>query len=405
MNLTRIRKIINEYQNMLDQKDRTIGSIIKHYRKERNYTLDDTSNGICSISYLCKVEKNQLIPSDIILPKLIKRLKINEEEINTNKKSDWVKEVLKDYNILKKMYNSVFYLKDYQSKLIKYTYNLLIKNDMIAAHKEYIDLTEYYTYFTEEEMCFYLYLIMINYYKKEQYSEIINMYKDVLIFNEQRELQLKIKVIVLKSFYKCERYSEANIMYEKVISDLLNYNMFEEIIKLRSYDLAAKAKELETEVLIEHLNLLNNTEKMSFEYIWFVHYFYKKNDYEKAVELILKIKDLNAHYYIMCLIALDITKKGHEIVKILSSKPNFDMPNSYKVIINYLKKKYSNERLFSFIKEEIVIAKFLTDEAIIIDYLFNEACELYKSEHYYKGTVSLLEKHNRFLKQRNKNVI
>ena len=37
-----------------------------------------TSKDICSISYLCKVENNQIVPSEKNKPKLFERLKINE---------------------------------------------------------------------------------------------------------------------------------------------------------------------------------------------------------------------------------------------------------------------------------------------------------------------------------------
>ena len=36
---------------------------LKHYRLQRNLTLEEVSDGICSVSYLSKLENNLLIPT------------------------------------------------------------------------------------------------------------------------------------------------------------------------------------------------------------------------------------------------------------------------------------------------------------------------------------------------------
>ncbi|WP_153464457.1 helix-turn-helix domain-containing protein [Sediminibacillus terrae] len=54
-----------------------IGDKINYYRRQRKMTQEDLAQGICSISYLSKVENNKMEPSEEILSLLLRRLDID----------------------------------------------------------------------------------------------------------------------------------------------------------------------------------------------------------------------------------------------------------------------------------------------------------------------------------------
>ncbi|WP_281974445.1 helix-turn-helix domain-containing protein [Halobacillus litoralis] len=58
------------------------GSLIKQHRKFKNMTLEDLASGICSVSYLSKIEHNTINASDEIYRLLGERLKIKLTDIN-----------------------------------------------------------------------------------------------------------------------------------------------------------------------------------------------------------------------------------------------------------------------------------------------------------------------------------
>ena len=58
-----------------------IGSFIKKKRKELNVTQDEISTGICSISYLSKIENNQIIPNDLEEKAKDKTINVSLEQI------------------------------------------------------------------------------------------------------------------------------------------------------------------------------------------------------------------------------------------------------------------------------------------------------------------------------------
>ena len=55
----------------------TIGSKIRFHRLKRNLTQEDLSKGIISVSYLSKLENNQVTPSNDIINLLCDRLGVN----------------------------------------------------------------------------------------------------------------------------------------------------------------------------------------------------------------------------------------------------------------------------------------------------------------------------------------
>nr|WP_318540278.1 helix-turn-helix transcriptional regulator [Terribacillus saccharophilus] len=56
------------------------GSLIRFYRKKKGLTQENLCDGICSITYLSKIENNKIEPHDEIVNHLLKRLDISTEE-------------------------------------------------------------------------------------------------------------------------------------------------------------------------------------------------------------------------------------------------------------------------------------------------------------------------------------
>lgn len=59
-----------------------IGNLIKYYRQKENWTQKELASGICSVSYLSKIENGTVEPSEEILGLICERLDINMTGIN-----------------------------------------------------------------------------------------------------------------------------------------------------------------------------------------------------------------------------------------------------------------------------------------------------------------------------------
>ena len=80
MSISSLKNKINKRIRVSDYKSdyQEIGSFIKKKRKELNVTQDVISNGICSISYLSKIENNQIIPNKYYVKEIMGKLDVEE---------------------------------------------------------------------------------------------------------------------------------------------------------------------------------------------------------------------------------------------------------------------------------------------------------------------------------------
>lgn len=60
-----------------------IGAMIQYYRTKKGLTQKELANGICSVSYLSKIENGSIVPKDDIIEMLFNRLDVNFTEITS----------------------------------------------------------------------------------------------------------------------------------------------------------------------------------------------------------------------------------------------------------------------------------------------------------------------------------
>lgn len=68
----------------------SIGKIIRKSRLEQNIKQAWLANGICSISYLSKIENNAIVSKEDILKLLLKRLNIEIKEVTNEEEFDYI---------------------------------------------------------------------------------------------------------------------------------------------------------------------------------------------------------------------------------------------------------------------------------------------------------------------------
>lgn len=394
LTITQLINQVKNYRHILNRQSKTIGSVIKHHRGETRLTLEEISEGICSVSYLCKVENNQIVPSKTILPKIISRLNIKEDELKETYNSDWILTVLaKDY-VSEELIKNAKNKNNYQAKLINYGRLILNEHDYVGAYKQFLDLTRYLPHFKEEEMCFFLYLYIIMCDKKERYTDSLVIAREVLKFTKNELVIMKVKLKEFKAINKLAMISQIDLYYNNLIQTIIEYDQFSLINYARRYHLSYLAKSLTTRELDEEINKLNNMPDESISYIYFSHHYYKRQDYLSAFHQINKIKHINDHYFVMTLICLYKLKKVDKIDELIA---NFKLPirNSYQDVISYI--TCDDNQKVDFIKGKLLATIVSSEEKAISDFLYIESYELLKSKYLYKDSSSILEKHNMIL--------
>ncbi|MCK5388322.1 MAG: helix-turn-helix transcriptional regulator [Candidatus Izimaplasma sp.] len=230
MSITSLKNKINKRIRVSDYRSdfQEIGSFIKKKRKELNVTQDAISNGICSISYLSKIENNQIIPNKYYVKEIMNKLDVEDS---------FYQKTLDDKLYLNNLIKGIFYLND---DLVLETYNE-IKD---IEHNLVINIVKlgYYIYFHKEdenqyvmmlenlvtnmndlELKTYLYLATIYFISKEKYKtalEVLNLAAKISINNDYlsalvSEYTYLVKQRLLKKNCSLEDYQNAQNIYNK----------------------------------------------------------------------------------------------------------------------------------------------------------------------------------------------
>jgi transcriptional regulator with XRE-family HTH domain len=230
LSITSLKNKINKRIRISDYRSdfQEIGSFIKKKRKELNVTQDVISNGICSISYLSKIENNQIIPNKYYVKEIMDKLDVEES---------FYQKTLDDKLYLNNMVKGIFYLDD--SLVIKtfeeikdIEHNLVINivklGYYIYFHKEdenqYVMMLEnLVTNMNDLELKMYLYLSAIYFISKEKYKtalEVLVLGDKILVSNEYLDALISeytylVKQRLLKKNCSLEDYQNAQFIYNK----------------------------------------------------------------------------------------------------------------------------------------------------------------------------------------------
>lgn len=160
-----------------DNISRSISQAIKRERLEQNLTLESIAKGICSLSYLSKIENFTIIPHASYLEALCERLNIDFDKIIDAQRRNDLNEVLKFY--LYEMYSNIeeAYLAlenpyyNVNDSLIKIVYHLY-KGNFTEVEKEIKYVNEVRSTLTVNEANILTLLVAEYYIKTNQFKKI-----------------------------------------------------------------------------------------------------------------------------------------------------------------------------------------------------------------------------------------
>ena len=233
MGITSLKNKINK-RIMLenDKNDYTeIGAFIKKRRKDLNLTQDIISNGICSVSYLSKIENGQIVPNDFFVREIMTKLEIEEDFLSKN---------LEDKTYLEKMIRSYFFLDESQLEEMfeeikdindNLTINLCKFGYFVSKYDKFkseyiISLENLVMNMSNLELKVYLYLSTLYFISNDDYKtalELLLMSYDIPVKNEFldgmiNEYTFYVKQRLLKKNSSLTHFDEAQRIYTKYMN-------------------------------------------------------------------------------------------------------------------------------------------------------------------------------------------
>ena len=253
-----IKRISIEIERRMKAEDNVyavIGPEIRLRRLMLNKTLKFIAYKICSVSYVCKIERSDIKPNAEYLRKISKRLDMDEKKVEMllnlrEALETGVKSIIfDDYSDIKKIIDNNETFLNYRYKILVFLYETNT-NNIDAARSKYMELSKISRTMTDYDFKFYVLVSAIFLFKegalKDSYELLLSLEKMELSKN-------MIGVINLYLFYTASALGKPEtVYYHSIIKDFLysigsnllldkvNYYLAIFYIKSGSFDFASK---------------------------------------------------------------------------------------------------------------------------------------------------------------------
>ncbi|MGI6781259.1 MAG: helix-turn-helix domain-containing protein [Acholeplasmataceae bacterium] len=371
----------------------TIGSIVRWQRKRKNMTLNEGAEGICSISYLSKVENNLIEPSEQILDDLKKRFDL-ESLLNYD-----LKRYEEDYNHI---VESLFYDKeipsiyfkiyesnsDYKSKLVLFSYYLSRKN-LIRAKSIYKDLEFEISKFNHNEINFFYLQTAIMLIEEGRYYLALKVLKLSKVINENSTLSMTIDYYKVDLKLKLGKFMKAFDLSENLEKRLIKNDNIERYRKLLKLKLFYSVNEYEYEFSINQIDKHQYISKRDKEKI---KTFLKLNHNQKINNSVMEknIHDSN-RWYLMALLHFDSCENYEKIKEIMDKSTRFSSNAINQQVEFFLDSKYNldSDSFTRYVRNMTTNFENNYNGSYLISILLENASNYYENKAFYKSANSI----------------
>jgi len=367
---------------------------LKNERLKANLTLNDITEGICSKSYLSKIENNLLSPDEFVMKKLFERVNINYDKLLKVNTYGNLQDLLNYYlyfqfdkieEAYEQLNNEYFIIRESLIKLIYY----LSSNKLKEFSNELVFIDEIKSSLSDYELIVLMFCTIEYYILGYQYinaRKYLNIIEKVVVDDEiirtlfdfqhfivgcnTNDHGLTIKYYELlnnNNYYPMTRKYRNKLMYTYTI--------------MKNEDALKILNDMEMDLIIdEHIN----------EYYYAKCIVYSKlYDFESMVKLIIK-HNLNTHrfvallgYGVSCLYKLDRNIENINIYRkaFFEYFKSLDVEYTNVIHYNFIKlmameiKKMSNFEIIEYLKNYLNIKNLTYQHHIYTKYY---KCKLYK---------------------------
>ena len=405
--ITKLRKFIQKLsQTKKYDKYFLYSQIIKTERAKRKLTLAEMSKGICSVSYLCKFEKNDIIADESYIRAIFERVNIDFNLVGRNILKNGVENTLKAY--LANDYEEIELIKDSIDDTIFNAQNYIIKCFYYLINKRYSEFNECIKALDNikdtlliDDVGVFLFLVTQYYMDTNQYFEASNIIKESeqLKFNVD-ELNWLLTEQKFKVAFHLKDYPQMFYYYNQILqNNCIGYPWIRKVFSRVKYLYADAESNFQRAFQeLEKLNMKNIPEDYQNELnYWKIAIYIKGGMYLKAFD---EINDYNLYYdsRFIGLILLSAYYIGDEnYINIACDIANEYQPdNKYpqddifiRFMLLFLKGKYKHEYI-EYLKERILNNKNNFSHFIYYPFYLKKYTQFLKKSSRYKEAFTIL---------------
>lgn len=378
-----------------------LGSRIKHYRLQLNQTLEEFASDLCSISYLSKVENNQIKPSDKFLDALSSKYEVSFNDASFTFHDEWFETMIDAFfnEKLCKLPDQIIFDVDYKSKLLNLAEAVLMK-DFIKAKSMYFDVLSHLKCFTDKELALFLYIIAQIFHEEGRLRHAFDTLHLFNLYEDETKLKLLIKKLKFELAIEMNNHPYILIEYHKIINLCLNKEYYHLAHQIRYAYLSYMAQFMDKDQFDKSVKDSKHFSDSQLAYLLAKHD-YEHGAYQQCYERLNGYVHYHRRHYLLAVKALNKLKDKDELVVLLDA-PIKSYDQQLRLIVEYLKTKYTKryQSVGTFIRNEILKSNELADNVEDLLFWYEEGLELFKSQGFYKDATQLCQlifKHHRQL--------
>ncbi len=394
INMIELKHLVQKRQSGKEYIGLPFGSAIRYLRKELRITLEEASKGICSLSYLSKVENQNISASDEFIEKFKKKYDMKDaydyDKDNFKEQIEYIIDAcLKDHKIDRKMVMYYDDRVDYQSLLVEFAYEVL-NNNYDKAELSYKNLVQLISSMPQE--AFMITMILVNHilYYEMRYSDGLSLL-DIIEKQDpySNEIALLIKKWKLKHGFQINNAMLVSTIYQPYEKELIKKHLFEQVKSTNVHKLMYQSRFISCKRMKSEISGINDLSETDKHYLIAKCHFHS-GDYEKALAISSKYYNQSVQWMALHLLALDHLKHVDPIFKILDETKDYEHP-LYKLLSKHLTIKYKakQEEIVNYIKKDILVHNLITEDYDILIYLMRDCERLLSKFQYYKDAVSV----------------
>lgn len=414
MSIRRMRTVIKkrQHQELYENDFKDIGSFLKKTRKKQNLTQDDVAKGICSISYLSKIENNQIIPSDYYVNEIMNRLEIDDEiYVKSKQHKQYLGQIIEAFfyeqdDCIHQIYQDIEDIKhDKMINLVKLAYYIYFNDENHSAFV--MMLEELVGNMTNLELKFYLLLASHYYMKKNLYRtalELLLISDEIITDNEYitamlYEIKYYIKNRLLMSYSAQEDYKKALFYFQ-------HYNAMKRMIRMgieKVIQITNEHPDLALKLLMQLKKGIVQIDNIDTYHILEAEIYFKLKKYQKALLVLKGITDESKHFFRKMVLMYEIfyIEDDFDMIKhvkmILKDYHPTQEEMHHKIHWHYLT-AYLNDKK-EYLRDIAIPFSIKTENIHKLKYYIDEIIDICYETHRYKEGLTYLRKYEKELKK------
>lgn len=397
MNLNYVYRQLRKRAELKHFEIKPIGSAIRLKRKELGMTLEEGAEGICSISYLSKLENNQIDPNLDFVDQLVDRFGLKDQiAFDIESYESDLKELTKlmfHFEKPKRSFIDTYRDREDHQAMVIHVIETYLHDEYELVFDRFKSIQQFIPHLRHDELTLILLSLASSLIAFEKYQDAYQLVNHLPLLDkhEHFELYLLSKRMRLQLGLMMHKISEIGPDIHRYYNEVVEYgyhHLLVDMKKLAMYHIAyyhAPEKMKKAVIKVDREHELNH---LPYAISCYTH-----QRYDSVIELARQKPDLSG-WVLIYLLSLEATQNFDEMAHVISERlPNNLLPSEL-IIVDYMKIKYQKDqsKMISYIRKMYLNQSATSDHIMLLEYLMIDTAQIFIKSQFYKEANLLTQK-------------